>query len=120
MINPTDKWPRRLIDESNHYMVHKVSSVIIRDDILRFIFIQEDGHEYKGPSYLSSWNDRIPEASIMLKENGLVGADEIRFVIVYHCGAYPNGNPMRLLREYPCEESQEYAMKIKGDIAKKS
>ena len=105
-----DEWPRRLIPTDSHYVVHKVESVSVRDDTLRFKFIYGDGKPYvTGPFYWDSVNGEKPVAEKELAKSGLQSPDEIRYVVAMHCGAFPNGHPMRLLRNYPCPEASELA-----------
>jgi hypothetical protein len=113
----SDKWPRRLIATDNHYLVHKIASVTIRDDILSFLFIHGDGRIYHGPCYLCA-NGKKPIAAKQLEANGLYDVSEIRFVIAYHWGAFPNGSPRRLLREFPCPQADEFATVIQRDNEK--
>jgi hypothetical protein len=117
LAHTTDKWPRRLLPEDSHYLVHKVASIKIKDDVMRFTFVHEDGQEYHGPMYWGTMNGKKPVATRILRENGLIGTDEVHFVIASHSGIFPNGYPARLLREYPCKESDDLASMIRADNA---
>jgi hypothetical protein len=108
----SEKWPRRLIASDNHLIVHKIASVEIKNGILSFLFIDDTGRTYAGPFYCSLINNVRPTAERELAANGLRDAEEIRYVIAAHSGAFPNGHPTRLLRAFPCPESEEYAAAV--------
>jgi hypothetical protein len=102
-------WPRRLIPTDMHYAVHKVASVSIRDDILHFQYVDEDGKSITGPFYWGSVNGEKPVAKKELAKSGLTSPDEIRYLVALHTGAFPNGHPMLLLRDYPSQEASDLA-----------
>jgi hypothetical protein len=64
---------------------------------LRFKFERSDGTEYFGPCYLARSNGEVLLAEDMLLKNGLSDVGEIRYVVAYHWGGFPNGIPVRLL-----------------------
>jgi hypothetical protein len=114
----SDKWPRRLIAADSHYLVHKVASVTIKDDRLSFLFIDGSGRTYSGPGYCSLVNGQKPVAAKQLQANGLCDVSEVRFVVAHHSGAFPNGHPCLLLRDFPCPRADEYAAVIQRDNEK--
>ncbi len=93
-----DKWPRRLVPHNMYYHVHKIASAHARAEHLCFVCEDGDGHTCSGPLYPSFVNGQRPLASHILEKNGIGHLDEIKYVIAYHCGAFPNGLPRRLLK----------------------
>lgn len=85
------RWPRQ-IHWDGHYLLHRVAKVRIRPDgSLAFTLSHANGREYSGPCYVS-WNRRpIQKAPAELRRHSLAAPEEVRFLIAYHCGAFPNG-----------------------------
>ena len=92
-----NKYPKRIIDTNNHYLLHKVNKADINDrGSLSFKYEDASGKiKLQGPFYLS--NVAIP-ANEELKKHGLEKAEDIKYLIAYHCGAFPNGHPGWLLK----------------------
>lgn len=95
-----DRFPRPVCPKSTHYLLHKVSSVRIDErGYLRFGYEDGTGTELlQGPFYPSTINGECPLAAKELAKSRLKSPDEIQYVIAYHCGAFPNGLPVCLLR----------------------
>jgi hypothetical protein len=92
------RWPRLVKPYNTHYLVHKiVAAWIDKTGIPRFKFQHEDRTEYFGPCYLSSVNGKTPLAETILHKNGLEDINDIKYVVAYHWGAFPNGRPVILL-----------------------
>lgn len=104
-----DRFPRIVESGDPHYFIHKVAAVWIDDKgFLRFKY--EDGcgkQNLMGPFYLSMVNDEVPLAAKELAECGLQSPDEVNYLIAFHCGAFPNGTPVLLLRSLE-EVPQEF------------
>ncbi|HLY21907.1 MAG TPA: hypothetical protein VKT83_05520 [bacterium] len=45
------KWPRRLVHEDMHYIVHKVAEATVRDGAVVLSCVHEDGRPYYGGPY---------------------------------------------------------------------
>jgi hypothetical protein len=52
----------------------------------------------QGPFYPSAVDGEVPLAAKELANSGLNSPDEVKYLIAYHCGAFPNGLPVCLLR----------------------
>ena len=94
------KLPRLVNQRDNHYLLHKVVAAWIDDKgVLRFRFGHEDGSEYSGPFYPSLVDNESPQADKMLSRNGLTATSDIKFLVAYHSGSFPNGFPIVLLKD---------------------
>ena len=93
-----DNGTRVLIN--TNYILHKVQSAKIdKNNILRFIYEDKASNKkLMGPFYLSKINGEVPTAEKELLKHGLTSPDEIKYLVAYHCGAFPNGLPICLLR----------------------
>ena len=93
-----DAFPRRACPTNNKYLIHKVSTVRVNDrGMLQFTYETKSGVTSQGPCYLGSASGPTLAADA-LKKNGLQSPDEINYVIGYHSGAIPFGQPAHLLR----------------------
>jgi hypothetical protein len=93
------KWPRRLVPEDMHYIVHRVAQATVRDGAIVLSCVHEDGRPYYGgpyhPSVFKSHRRPINEH---LSEWGIERVEEIGFVVAYHSGGFVNGMVVRLLK----------------------
>jgi len=93
-----DSFPRRACPTNSRYLIHKVSTVCVNDrGMLSFTYETKRGITSQGPCYLGSASG--PTLAIdELAKHGLQSPDEINYVIGYHSGAIPFGQPAYLLR----------------------
>jgi len=95
-----DQFPSRVYPHDMHLLVHKVAKVELDDSgVLRFRYEDGAGTALSaGPFYPSLVNGEVPLAAKEMAKNGLQSPDEIRYLVAYHSGAFPNGLPVCLLR----------------------
>ena len=93
------KWPRRLIPQDMHYIVHKVAEATVRDGAIVLSCVHEDGRPYYGGPYHQSVfkSHRRPIAE-HLGTWGMERVEEIKYVVAYHSGGFVNGIVVRLLK----------------------
>ena len=102
-----DKWPRRLRVSSNRYVIHRVKRTrVLPHGTLGFTLVRTDGGEY-GMGY-PLVNSVLVAAQRELRKNRMSRLVEVKFLIAFHCGAWPYGLPVRLLRTV--EDAALYAM----------
>lgn len=93
-----DSFPRRACPTNSRYLIHKVSTVRVNDrGMLQFTYETRFGVTSQGPCYLGTPSGPTL-ATDELAKNGLQSPDEINYVIGYHSGAIPFGQPAYLLR----------------------
>jgi hypothetical protein len=96
-----EKYPRLVQPaKDNHYLIHKVSKAWIDENgVLRFRYEDGSGKELaQGPFYPGYVNNSVPLAAKELSKYGLQEADDVKYVIAYHNGAFPTGMPCFLLK----------------------
>jgi hypothetical protein len=93
-----DSFPRRASPTNSRYLIHKVNTVRVNDrGMLQFTYVNRFGVTSQGPCYLGTPSGPTLAAAALAK-NGLQSPDEINYVIGYHSGAIPFGQPAYLLR----------------------
>lgn len=93
------KWPRRLIPQQMHYIVHKVAEATVRDGAIVLACVGDDGRPYgPGPYHPSVFKSHRRPIREHLGEWGMERADEIKYVVAYHSGGFVNGIVVRLLK----------------------
>jgi len=93
----SDKWPRRLVPQSEYYLVHKVGRAAIRDDDLRLSYDDGSGRTYAGPVYPKYLiGHRRLVADRILRENDVPHVAAIKYLIARHSGLLSRGGPLRL------------------------
>lgn len=101
-----DSFPRRVCPGNSRYLIHKVCTVYVNHrGMLSFTYETKFGVTSQGPCYLGSASGPTLTADALTK-HGLQSPDEINYVIGYHSGAIPFGQPAYLLRsldEIPSE-----------------
>jgi hypothetical protein len=93
-----DLFPRLVRPGNGRYLIHKVNSVCVNDrGMLSFTYETRRGVTSQGPCYLGTAAG--PTLAIdELSKHGLQSPDEINYVVGYHSGAIPFGQPAYLLR----------------------
>jgi hypothetical protein len=93
-----DLFPRLVRPGNGRYLIHKVNSVCVNDrGMLSFTYETRRGVTSQGPCYLGTAAG--PTLAIdELYKHGLQSPDEINYVVGYHSGAIPFGQPAYLLR----------------------
>ncbi len=115
MTADPDKMPRFLIEQYQRYVIHKVASVEVVDDIMRFTFVDQDGREYPGIRYASDYNGGKPDVHRMLKASGLERVEDVRYVVVYVSACVPWGHPHQLLKDFPCKWTDDLTASLLKD-----
>lgn len=92
-----NKYPKKVIENNTHYLIHKVAEAYINSEgTLSFKY--EDGSgviRSGGPFFLSK--SAIP-ADEELRKHGLEKPEDVKYLIAYHSGVFPNGYPGLLLK----------------------
>jgi hypothetical protein len=93
------KWPRRLVPQDMHYIVHKVAEATVRDGAIMLTCAGDDGRSYgPGPYHPSVFKEHRRPIREHLGQWDMERVGEIGFVVAYHSGGFVNGMVVRLLR----------------------
>ena len=92
------KWPRRLVPQDSHYIVHRVARARIDGDALVLSCVNENGRPYfGGPLHATQFENLRRPISEYLGERGIARVEDIKYVVAYHSGGLPNGMVNRLM-----------------------
>lgn len=83
-----------------HYIVHKVRRVWVKDGVIHFRYTDSYGKDVvSGPQYMATGHPpAVPIADAELLRCGPNSIDQIRFIVAYHSGALPPGVSCWLLK----------------------